>query len=964
MAVRAVSNPVVKRDGQSFKLSWKWPSDAFKHRSGERYGFVNRLDISSSVNNAVIKKQVNSKNLLTAKGENNVKGTTSLTTGNAVSWNDMYPRGAIKSGYVRFDITSYGYPSSKAFSNGKLMQIPLSVYYSFQTPSQPTITTSFDAANGIVSFRIRTDPGNNERERYDTRYRVTRLDSANRGNTYNSEKNVINWTSSTSTDFTVTYDVSDHASILQDENITIKCYAYSRGAAGDSTNTATSAYTLAYPAQATISDITATSPANGTVTVFVSTNATKARPVTTAKLQRLYNTTIGVAETAAASLDWADVPNAVDNDKCSGFTDQKVSAQPEVRKHTWYRVATTYGALTVYGMPVEAKVLYRAMDEESAQAIKFRSMELLDDGSVSMALGWSSDNYTANEITWSSSPNAWESNNQPESFTMTWEDATPATGFAHSGRFIISGLKAGEPCYIRARRVFDDGETVMHGEWCVPPANFYPIDIGGTMGNVVLFAPESTVRDDGIDCQWAFDGEEPTEWTMYLVEGQRTTVLVSGAKSPGRCTVPAEKLVGLDAATLRLGLVSGGVALYSEDRTVRVYDKPTVSVSVDSPLEVQPLEIDLESSTDMARVRIYVTAVEDVPNVWPDGRGQVKGDTLWAESLLPEWTQDGQSYTATVHAPIAAFVDGSSYQVSVVALDESSGMQSEGASCLFDVEWEHQAEAPGDESAVTADAETMSAVIYAEEPENAEESASYALTEDEEPGPDKTYYELDDGEYVAVDDPVEADMGSYYERTLSDVCDVYRLTPDGCDLVYEGLEFGKSCQDMFAPYSSDGEGLAYRLCTRTADGDLNWVDVEYQLASDDMRVDFDNDGIDLPWGISASDGYVKPFELEERWDGSRVGMWNAGSTRTASLATAVMRIEGDDDVRAVRKLAQYSGPCFVRTPDGCAYEADVQVDTFGASFKSPVVPASIKATQIDLTAEYMAGELQPEEEGE
>ena len=56
----------------------------------------------------------------------------------------------------------------------------------------------------------------------------------------------------------------------------------------------------------------------------------------------------------------------------------------------------------------------------------------------------------------------------------------------------------------------------------------------------------------------------------------------------------------------------------------------------------------------------------------------------------------------------------------------------------------------------------------------------------------------------------------------------------------------------------------------------------------------------------------------------------------------------------MRELARHGGPCFVRTPDGCAYMADVQVGGLSVSCSSAAVSVSIDATEVALTSEYQA----------
>ena len=785
-------------------------------------------------------------------------------------------------------------------------------------PRTPTISASFNASTGVVSFGVKTNAGTDGYERYDTRYRIVRQDSSNRNNSYKTAKNVVGWATSQSTDLTATYDVADHASIAQDQWIKLTCYAYARGLAGDSA-TASKSYLIAHPAAATISGITATSPANGTVTVKVKTNASTYRPVTRVRLQRLVDTTIGTKDAAASATGWEDVDGAVDNASCSGFTDQKSEAMPQVRRHTWYRVVSTYGANAVEGIPVEAACLYRARDAASAQAVKFPTVSPSEDGtSVSLKMGWATDDYTATQVAWAGSDDAWESNEQPSTYVVDWEDASPS-GYAHTAGFVIRGLEPDEDVYIRARRVkVEDDKITLRGEWCNPAAAYYPIEAAVAQATATLYAPASIVRGDGIDCQWEVDGGRQGAWYVYRVDGGTRTLLRSGADATtARCVVDASKLEGRDSVSLQLLVKVSGANVYSEVVPVTIYDVPTLSCSTAAALAAQPMSVTLSCSTDDALVNLRVTALEAVVGGGADGAlDQVPGDVVHSGQLDPTWAASGSSYSATVTLPEGLpFVDGMPYLVSAVAIDKASGLHSDEATAQVDVEWGHQAVAPT-AATIDVDADRLAAEVTVEAPEGAAEG---------------------------------------------DVCDVYRVTPYGTMLAAEGVAFGETVVDRYAPYANVlGASVAYRLCTRTPDGDVAWDDFGYEVpGAAAMRVDWEGGSLELPWNLSRSDSWRKASRLDERWDGARVVRWNAGASHEATVGTTLVRDDEGADAAALAALARYAGACFVRCPDGLAMPCDVSVDSHGVSFGAPVVPLTLKLTQTDsgdFRAEPLPGE--------
>ena len=222
--------------------------------------------------------------------------------------------------------------------------------------------------------------------------------------------------------------------------------------------------------------------------------------------------------------------------------------------------------------------------------------------------------------------------------------------------------------------------------------------------------------------------------------------------------------------------------------------------------------------------------------------------------------------------------------------------------------WEHQAVCPSTISTIAIDTELMQATITPAAPENAAQT---------------------------------------------DVCDIYRLTADGAYLIAEDVAFGSSIVDRFAPFSRDGENLAYRLCTRTADGDIDFTDVPYSLRSRALRIDFDDGSVTLPYNVGVSDTFTKSFESRAHMDGEIAGYWNANVARTASITTDFVR--GDAELaELVRELAGYAGACFVRTPSGSAYEADVEVEGLDEAYNSVASAVSLNVTEVRLTDEFRA----------
>jgi len=372
-------------------------------------------------------------------------------------------------------------------------------------------------------------------------------------------------------------------------------------------------------------------------------------------------------------------------------------------------------------------------------------------------------------------------------------------------------------------------------------------------------------------------------------------------------------------------------------------------------LATEPEWCDADGTPDAegAYLRLpYPLALEDDP--WPDRfAGYQSGTTIasgytivlgylaegeaneaaysaWASldaaaSALTEAYPAGEpAYEAQLTLPAGLDLrDGATYALAATAT--ANGLSSATATDSAQVAWAHQAQPPAESSAVVPDPATLSCLITPVAPEDALES---------------------------------------------DLCDVWRVTPDGAYLIASDVPFGTTVEDPYAPYSEvEGPSLAYRLVTMTADGDHEWRDFPYELRGTGIRIDWDGKALTLPYDVVLGDARSKGFELPERWDGSRPGRWDGGHTRTSSYTSDLVRLESWEERRLVAELGTFAAPCLVRTPTGQCYEADVQVTNFGDSYDSAVAVVALDIKECDITAEYMARlpddtDYEAEEEGE
>lgn len=203
-------------------------------------------------------------------------------------------------------------------------------------------------------------------------------------------------------------------------------------------------------------------------------------------------------------------------------------------------------------------------------------------------------------------------------------------------------------------------------------------------------------------------------------------------------------------------------------------------------------------------------------------------------------------------------------------------------------------------------------------------------------------YEADyEGAYAVPALPEDIDGDRY---------DVYRVTPDGPYLIASGCTLDEEVTDPYSPFGGSEKG--YRVASRTIDGDVDWSDYEYDLPGRGMRIDFGGDYVELPYNVAWSDSYSKDFESRSHIGESKSqGYWNDSVVRRASMSTDLIKVSEQSKAAKLRKLAQYPHPCFVRTSDGCAYEANVDVG-LSPRFRSLAIGVSLDVTEIGLTDEF------------
>ena len=549
-----------------------------------------------------------------------------------------------------------------------------------------------------------------------------------------------------------------------------------------------------------------------------------------------------------------------------------------------------------------------------------------DDGtSVTLVIGWTEDTPNdGTEISWAEKYTAWHSTSQPKTLKADWSDATSqSASYKKTATVTVEDLEPGTLYYFRARRYLGDTYSRYSAFASAIPAT--------KPDGVELSAPGVVTVGDPLHLSWSYDAADmQTGWEIvtgtlstvtsggvshYTIASSGMKVLAHGDDTMLSCSIPYAKFENSTTLPVAVRVSTGGEYVMSYAQVVKVGQVPTASVSA-STLTAQPMQFSLNSS--VAGSIVLVVMADGVTDERPYGEFvQTAGDSVWSIATTPTWSYSNGTYSATVTAdPGLELIDGAGYAVTMRVRDGDTGLESEEASTGFAVAYTAQAPEPPD---------TITLTPY--------DTASSGVRSR--------------GCTIALD--VASDEVDY-------VYDVYRVTDDGVSLAAYGCADTDTVNDPYAPF-----GAKYRIVTRTADGVTDWRDFPYALQSNgDLRIDFGGKYVELPFSLGANENYDKGFELVRHADGSSTGRWAKGTKHDGSFSVRQMPVSGAAAIGGLKELARYQGTCWVRTRNGGAFAANVEVRNLKPDWRN-VYSVSLDVTEVD-SDEFAATVIPAEDE--
>lgn len=909
-----------------------------------------------------------------------------------------------------YGVNSYG--EGPRASSTYVFHTPRDLYYAEEGKGFSEV--SFDESTGIISRSVEMYTGKNAYHRSTAKLSMKRcvytgsnasgwvlVDSRTLPQNYDPEiESSYSITTQFDDDNAGSYSQTSFRNITRNQDIRYSWELLQQGYAGSQSTSGW--FMLRWPPKPTIGKITLSDPnflkanpqdvrVNIPFTVTYSTTYKETasygrsleEPPISYKLQILKSSTSDTAAKAALEANWSDVSGATDNSLASGFTDIYANAVGQPGEHIWYRVVATRIGHTEVSAPVEAKDIFKEAIGTQDLSVSIYSADPDEDGQgITLLVLWNEPSSSVEatdkgvEISWSDYKDAWESNTPPETFEVDWtnQDLIPqGSTYTKAAKVSIRNLEEGTPYYMRARQFGDYGDGRIYGGYAYLSSSGIKATVTpvSSIQNLTLNVASYKKMYESLYLSWGYDsGTAQTSWRIWYYSNSKNNWVEAAAStetdSKAYTTIEWSKILSIISENNSMGIrfkvemSVGGPSATSEEKIVTYRKAPAVDFSILSlneertesetsqgttsdddgdtvvyALKEQPIFFSYGCSYDQAKVLVSVIS-QGNSIAGPGGfEPQPNGEVLWSNIYTIDSASSNTTYDPIhkiynvsgddVFIPIIEMRDGCWYTVEITATDPLLSSNTTTITKILQPDWlsDVYPTPPSYDSTVVVDADTKVATIT----------------------------------------PV-AGTGA----NADDTAEIYRVTPDGPVLVLSKAAFlddngySVSYEDRYVPYSDIAE-LQYRIAARTVYGQVEWIDIPYALSPSigwlrgepfyTMRFDWGNGRyLEVPYNLEFQDSYNKDFEAKTNLDGTITGWWNSAIKKSKSLKTVAVKFSDPQQIELIRELAQYSGPVFVRTPDGDAFQADVQVSSLDNKYDGLTLSVSFKATALTLTDEF------------
>lgn len=682
---RVSSHAYPSRDGNTFKSSWKVPSDATK-------------DSNRRATNTFI-----SWDIFTVNGKSKIKLTKVLgyygtgTTATSCNINNFKTTGASVKKYKNVTLTRnsfYPYTNLKVTSivaNAVLTNGcgwgPISAKETkMYAPAAPKVDAfAFDVETGTVSVKVTAAENKPNAERKRTKY-TWKVQYKKNGKSTVVHKNETNYFDGGEKTFY--HDCTAYQALKNGEYYIITLTVWSMGLAGASA-AVTRRFVVAPPATVTLGNPQITTGSNGQVYApitiahkYTTKTVTKGNkkvqendlcidPVSGVILEAAVNVSAS-KESLIPADSWEEV-GAVDDGECCGLTANTADLVPQENNYTWIRVKSwrfdkDTSPLTRYSN-VKSLSALRTVDTATDDECAILELAPTADGTGARVLigydkkdGSTRDDADGTELSWSEDPNAWLSTKQPDTFEVEWRDATSAAsegdpGYLYRNNWYytqtvyVEGLDEGIEYNFRVRRYNEDSNGVKtYGNydghiWGTKTSN--PTEAAKCTPvvrptAVILGHPASVAVGSSIRLTWTFDGGEQTAYRVLLGGGNKVVAESTGSTASCVLRHDAYKdFVSDGVLQARVQVCTsrrGDDFVSSQWETIAISERPTCEMSI-STVTSQPLTATIYSSTGSLTASITVRSQGAGGCEECGVADQIAGDDVWGATVEPSWTQ-------------------------------------------------------------------------------------------------------------------------------------------------------------------------------------------------------------------------------------------------------------------------------------------------------------------------------------
>lgn len=822
------------------------------------------------------------------------------------------------------------------------------------TPAKPEVETLEYDNEGNLKSTIKPADRSKGKDRYRTEWKL--VASVNGGSEVATG---LSGSPTADTEIKPEYDASQYAAVPTggvDDYATLLLYARSRGLGGDSA-WVIQKHVFAYPPKPSISGEIVVK--DGIPWIPCKTDATDTHPVDTLQLQRL------VATAYSETTGWSDISSddgGVDANSGGNAENLHDSSMPTTTVtegyRVWYRLVATHDNLSRTSTAVEVPSLAASTTATTDSGVTIAAADSADGGAI-ITCEWdaSDDTRDTTTIGWSDDKQADIAITSSAMTSTTVSDTNKAIVDSGKLKAKITGLEAGKMWYFWAKRSNASDDSYTDKSWA-GPASCSVTESGGW--GVSLAAPATAVVGSTADTtasvqlSWAVTGGTQDDWQISGVSSTGEQVYAaSGHGSTTVAEVPGSTVFstgggGAESITFTIYAKCEKCAeTLTSTATMRLVWLPEVSPAISySAIESLPFGFVLDvwqkdALCAGASVDVRLESLGSTSET-PGGRDmQAMGDVLWSASGLIS-DSSGQVTGSVTAADIGAGVlfDGCTYRLMAAATASDGTIGEDMAIADLKVTWARQA-AECVECDIDIDEDNLSATITPTAPADTGIVTGDGSTLVDDMGATISFA---DSSYSAADANADA-------NARGDVYDIWRVDAAGATLYGEGIEFGKSITDPWAPFGTrPGEDglLVYRVATRTADGDVAWQDFEYELPCGDCVIDFGGERLTLSYNLQYSLSAGKSFDARQYLgEDEAAGYWERAVDRSMSISADIPRTDYETE-RLLEKLNEYRGACFVRTPAGYAFECNAEA-SISRSSSSGSVDVSIKCTEIALT---------------